>query len=245
MKKVFAILAIALFAAPALHAQSDESARFGIKISPSTAWLRPDSRGLKSDGNMFGYTFGLMSEFPIGTTGSYRFATGVFLNNGGGSFTTDYTFVEVPNGPEQTRPLATELRLRYIDIPLTMKMMTNEIGYIRYFAQLGVTAGFNIRANSDFEEPIRDVSNTYTLGFRTIEQENVSNDVNLFRGGLVIGGGIEYNFSGQTAILAGITYNNGFTNILNGNGNSIGGDIEGRRSRLFYDYLELTLGIFF
>jgi hypothetical protein len=120
-----------------------------------------------------------------------------------------------------------------------MKMMTNEIGYIRYFAQLGVTAGFNIRANSDFEEPIRDVSNTYTLGFRTIEQENVSSDVNLFRGGLVIGGGIEYNFSGQTAILAGITYNNGFTNILNGV------EVNDRRARLFYDYLELTLGIFF
>jgi hypothetical protein len=239
MKKVFAILAIALFAAPALHAQSDESARFGIKISPSTAWLRPDSRGLKSDGNMFGYTFGLMSEFPIGTTGNYRFATGLFLNNGGGTFTTDYTFVAAPGESEQVRPLRNEVRLRYIDLPLTMKMMTNEIGYIRYFAQLGFTAGFNIRANADFEEPIKDASGFYTLGFKTIEQENVSSDYNLFRGGLVIGGGLEYNFSGQTAVLLGVTYNNGFTNILNGI------EINDRRARLFYDYLELTLGIFF
>lgn len=188
---------------------------------------------------MIGYTFGLMAEFPVGATGNYRFASGLFLNNGGGSYTTDYTFVPGPGEVEQSRPLQTELRLRYIDLPLTMKMMTNEIGYIRYFAQLGFTAGFNIRANADLEEPIRDASNFYTLGFRTLESENVMSTTNLFRGGLLIGGGLEYNFSGETCILAGITYNNGFTNILNGV------ELDGRRSRLFYDYLELTLGIFF
>jgi len=239
MKKVFAILAVALISVPALKAQTDEAARFGIKISPSTAWLRSDSRGLKSDGNLIGYTFGLMAEFPIGTTGNYRFSTGLFLNNGGGGYTRDYSFTAGPNEAIQNRPLKTELRLRYIDLPLTMKMMTNEIGYIRYYAQLGFAAGFNIRANADFEEPILDPSGFYTLGFRTIEQENVSSDVNLFRGGLVIGGGMEYNFSGQTALLVGVTYNNGFTNTLKGV------EIEDRRARLFYDYLELTLGIFF
>jgi long-subunit fatty acid transport protein len=38
----------------------------------------------------------------------------------------------------------------------------------------------------------------------------------MFRVGLLIGAGIEYSLSGNTAIVAGVTYNNGFTNTLRG-----------------------------
>ena len=50
---------------------------------------------------------------------------------------------------------------------------------------------------------------------------------------------MEYNFSGTTALLIGITYNNGFTNLLNGV------EYNGKNAKLFNDYLELSLGIFF
>lgn len=239
MKKAIVIMAAVLMAAPNMQAQNEGTVRFGIKLAPNMGWLRPDTKGLKSDGTKLGYTFGLMGEFPIGANGNYAFATGLFLNTLGGGFTTDYKFVETLGGVEQTKALATDLSLRYVDLPLTIKMMTNEIGYMRYFGQLGFSAGFNIRSKADFEEPVLDPSGFYTVGFRTLDDEDFQSDTNLFRAGLVIGGGMEYNFSGTTALLVGITYNNGFTNLLNGV------DYGGKNAKLFNDYLELSLGIFF
>ncbi len=243
MKKVFALLAAALVGAPTVMAQ-DESVRFGIKAAPNTAWLRPDTRGVESAGNRLGYTFGLMAEFPVGANGNYRFATGLFLNNAGGKVTVPYNYIAELNGPILTRALERDVSLRYVELPFTMKLMTNEIGYMRYFGQIGVSTGFNIRAKADMEEPIVDASTFYTLDFRTEPDVDIKDDVNLFRAALILGAGAEYNFSGSTALLFGITYNNGFINVFDGweVPNDDGGTT---RAKVFQDYLELSLGVLF
>lgn len=244
MKKVLVLLATAVLTAPGILAQEEGgSVRFGIKLSPNMGWLRPDTKGLDSEGTSLGYTFGLLAEFPVGNNGNYAFATGLFLLNISGAYTADYVFVENVSSPTQTKALQTDLATRYVDIPLTIKMMTNEIGYIRYFGQLGVSAGFNVRAKADIEAPV--VSGALTdgtpivSGFTLLEDEDYQDNTNLLRAGLVIGGGLEYNFSGNTALMAGITYNNGLTNLLS--------DVEygGKKSKVFNDYLELTVGVFF
>lgn len=240
MKKACVLVFTVLLGAPMLNAQDDASVHFGIKLAPNMSWLRPDVKGIKSSGNQLGYTFGLMSEFPINPSGNYRFATGLFLTSIGGSFTEEYLFVSEVGGAEQTKDLETKMMLRYIELPLTIKMMTNEIGYMRYFGTLGVSAGFNIRARADAEYPVLDdLSGAYTVGFAVLEDEDIQEDINLFRAALVIGGGLEYNFSGNTALLVGITYNNGFTNILNDV------DYQGKKAKVLNDYLELNLGVFF
>lgn len=245
MKKAIAVLTATLISLTSLHAQ-DEGPRFGIKLAPNMSWLRPDSKGLTSNGNKLSYTFGLMAEFPVGQTGNYRFATGAFLNNVGGNYTTEYRFVDATNleGPIQLKGMEQDLTLRYVELPFTMKMMTNEIGYMRYFGQIGVSTGFNIRAKADYEVPdivaTTNAGQPVVRGFNKLEDEDIKNDVNLFRANLVVGAGAEYNFSGTTSLLVGITYNNGFTNLLN---NVDGPD--GKKAKLFSDYLELTLGVFF
>ncbi len=243
MKKAFALLTVVLLALPSLNAQDEQSVRFGIKLAPNMGWLRPDIKGLKSNGTKLGYTFGLMADFPVGPTGNYAFASGLFLTTVGGGFTEDYAFVENVGADPLVKALETDVSLRYIDLPLTIKMKTNEIGYARYFGQIGVMTSFNIRAKADFEVPV--IAATLTdgtpivSGFTLLEDEDFQSDINLFRAALVIGGGMEYNFSGNTALLVGITYNNGFTNILNGV------EYEGKKAKVFNDFLELSLGIFF
>ena len=49
-----------------------------------------------------------------------------------------------------------------------------------------------------------------------LTDEDIKDDIQMFRVGLLIGAGIEYSLSGNTAIVAGVTYNNGFTNTLRG-----------------------------
>lgn len=245
MRKPLALFIAVLLGGTALHAQDDTTVRLGIKLSPNIAWLRPGTRGLKSDGSVFGYTFGLMSEFPVSARDNYTFATGILLNTVGGGYTWDYEFADFENltGPKVTKPLTVDLRLRYLELPLTIKMRTNEIGYMRYFGQLGLGMGFNIRSKADLQEPVEEGElsdgTPIVRGFTILDDEDFKDKTNLFRAAMIIGAGLEYNFSGHTSLVAGITYNNGFTNLLT--------DVEynKRKAKVFNDYLEFTLGVFF
>jgi len=241
MKKVLLILIAAVVAAPALHAQDadivDNGVRFGLKAAPNMSWLRSDTKGLESDGSKIGFTFGLATEFPIGAQGNYRFATGLFLNNSGGKYTTPFTYTE--NGNELTKALASDLKLRNIEIPLTMKLMTKEIGYMRYYGQIGFGAAFNVRAKADFDQPKYDLNNGALLGFETLEDEDVKDFIQPFRGSLIVGAGFEYNFSGTTTLQAGVNYNNGLTNMLKDT------KVGDKNAKLLQDYVELNVAVFF
>lgn len=241
MKKGFALAAIVLLASSTMSAQEAEGVRFGLKLAPNIAWLRPDSKGITSDGTRLGYAFGLLTEFPVGQQGNYRFATGAFLYNQGGKYTVDLTYQTGPADPDQTRSLENEAMLRYVEIPLTMKLMTAEIGYMRYYGQIGFSTAFNVRAKADQTRPVYfdAPGNAYVKEFETVEDEDIKDQINTFKAGLILGAGMEYNFSGTTALLVGVTYNNSFTNILN--------DVEynGKKAKVYSDYFELTVGMYF
>ncbi len=238
MKKALVILVAATIGATPLIAQDETGVRFGLKLSPNLGFVNPDTKGFDSGGANAGYTFGLMAEFPIGTTGNYRFATGLNLNNISGAWTQDYSYVDNVNGPLRTRELETNAKLRYIELPVTIKMMTNEIGYIRYFGQVGFGNAVNIRAKADIVVPV--VAGTLTDGspiiteFTEEEDEDIQDDINPYKASLIVAAGMEYNFSGNTSLLVAVTYNNGFTDILKSD------DV-----KAMANYLELTVGIFF
>lgn len=237
MKKALLILAAAAMAAPTLTAQDDAGTRFGIKLAPNMAWLKSDTKGLGNDGSKIGFTFGLVTEFPIGAAGNYRFSTGLFLNNVGGKYLQTFSYPDA-NGQILTKELRNDLKLQYIQLPLTMKLMTNEIGYMRYFGQIGFDAAYNIRAKADFDTPaINPV--TAALTFTEMEDEDVKDNLQPFRAGLIIGAGLEYNFSGSTTLQAGLNYHNGFTNLLKDT------KIGDKKAKLLQNYIELNLAVFF
>lgn len=221
MKKVIAILCLlSLSAGGPVQAQP---VRFGIKLAPNFGLIKPDTKELKSDGTRFGFTFGLMSDFMIGSTENYAFSTGLFLNNVGGK--TTYPFGD--------KNLHTESKYQYIELPLTLKLKTNEIGYMTYYGQIGFGTAFNIRAKSDF-----DTFNERGEIVR-VTDEDIMDNTQLFKASLIVGAGLEFNFSGNTSAMIGVTYNNGFTNI---NKDIKVGDKELKAKQ---NYLELSLGVFF
>ncbi len=235
--KALLLIAAATLASPSIHAQ-DEGARFGIKLAPNLGWLRSDTKGLENSGTKLGYTFGLNMEFPVGSAGTYRFATGAFLNNVGGKYEQVFTYRESANGPELTKALGNDVKLGYVEIPLTMKLMTNEIGYMRYYGQIGFGAAFNIRAKGDFDQFATDTTG-FVTGFTRVEDEDLKDIIQPFKASLIVGAGMEYNFSGSTTLQAGVTYNNGFTNVLKKV------DVGDRKAKLLQDYIELNLAVFF
>jgi opacity protein-like surface antigen len=243
MKKVLVLCVAALTGLNSLQAQEaagNGGVRFGLKLSPNMGWATSETKDLEANGSGFGYTFGLLSEFPIGSTGNYRFATGINMNNIMAKWKQEFQYFDAPGQTtKKSKELTTDASLQYLEIPLTVKLMTNEIGYMRYFAQVGFGAAFNIRARADMVQPVYfENAPTIVEKFEELEKENISDKINLFKASLIVGGGLEYNFSGNTSLLAGITYNNGFTNIANFDA------VPEKKADLRAHYLELTIGLF-
>ena len=223
MKKAYALLCLLTIGAAAAHAQDTKSFRFGIKVAPNLSFIHPDTKELNNSGSRFGFTFGLVGDFMFGADHNYAFSTGLLLNNVGGKTTFPYHSVN----------LESETKYQYIEVPLTLKLMTNEIGYVTYYGQIGFGTAFNIAAKSDYD--------TFDATGKVVRvtDEDVMSGTNFFKASLIVGAGLHYNFSGNTALMAGVTYNNGFTNILK---DQKVGDTD-LKAKL--NYIELTLGVFF
>lgn len=235
MVKPFLVLAVSVLLIPSARAQDDDGGvRLGLKASPNFHWLRPDSKGLENDGNRTGASFGIVLDIPFGSGDAYAFHTGVLLNYIGGKFTSSFS-------DDSTSVVSSQdIDLRYIEIPLCLKLKTRMDAPMNYYGLLGTSAAINVRARSD-------ASSSFTTGGVTtvteLEDEDIISDVASFKMALVVGAGMELELSSGTTLFGGITYNNAFTNALNKNTKNI--IDEDKNSKLYADYLELSLGVYF
>lgn len=211
MKKT-ALLAVLLALVIGSFAQKDF--QLGLQFSPNIGWLKPIGNNIEADGAKIGYTFGIIGDFNI--SDNYIFSTGIQLVNTG--FTLKKPDVQevtntqgiLENGYGST---VTDLRLNYIEIPLTLKLRTNEVGYMKYYGQVGIGLGANYRALSNEQFTYVPANGNATQPISN-EEVDYNDEINLFRAALIIGAGVEYNLSGNTSLIAGVTFNNGFTNIF-------------------------------
>ena len=187
------------------HSQDVKKVRLGLTASPSFTWLAPDNKGYDNDGIRMGFKYGLLADFSIFESNNYFLHTGFTINSVGGKIKSPDVI-----GDNSSLVIATQgestYKLRYIDIPLAIKLKTNEIGYLTYYGVFGTELGFNIRAKRDYDNVLIDKQ----------EDEDIKDDVNLLKASLLIGAGVEYNISGNTMIVAGLSFANGLSNIFKG-----------------------------
>lgn len=226
MKKYLLSGLLVLLLVPQVFSQNNPGFRFGLKASPAIAWMRPETRGYEQSGIRIGYTYGFISDISLGDF--YAFSTGLSINMIGGKLTY----------PEQISPteqvsLKRNYQLNYLEIPLTIKMHTQEIGYLTYYGRFGLGAGVNLRSKA---------SDSYVSGGNniTIELDDIKSDTRLLRGSLIVGLGVEYSLGGRTSVTGGITFNNGFTNVLKGTNTVLN-----RKPSAINNFLEFTMGIMF
>lgn len=179
--------------------------RLGVSVDPLITWFSPKSTQVDRDGARPGINGGLITEVYFAP--NYGFVSGLSLMTIGGNLTYNQEeTVRIGEGVDRVLPSGTTLayRLTYLSIPVGIKMKTTEIGYFTYYAQLGFTPQLNIgsRATSDDDQ------------FR---RETISDEVNLFHLSYFFGGGLEYSLGGQTSLLAGVYFNNGFIDVLSNN----------------------------
>lgn len=206
MKKIVWIVVLGFMFATA-NAQSDVPAvRVGITASPAISWFKGADKNVSSGKIRMGLEYGLLLDINLSkNNANYVIETGVTGILMGGN--ASYDSLVVNQNPQVFAPNGVNARykMQYVNIPISLKLKTNEIGYITYYGQLGFVPGFKVagRVDSDY------------LGY---ENEKLGKDnetifnAPLFALGLTVGGGIEYALNDRTALVVGLNFVNNFTN---------------------------------
>jgi len=247
MKKYFClILFLGIFASN--YAQDEQRVRFGFTASPIFSWLQPDGQYLENEGTRLGLQYGIIADFIIDENNKYAFSTGVMVDNIGGSV-RDRQFHNGDTLVTEFGDVKTTYKLQYLNVPLTLKLKTNEIGYLTYFGQFGLDLGFNLKGR-------RDVEGNYNGASIDEQGIDIISDIVPIRTALRVEAGAEYNLSGSTNLMVGLAWNNGLTNVLDFN--QLESDADGRpvftdngvlqqgpKLKAINNYFSLNLALFF
>lgn len=195
------------------NAEAQNTIRFGFQLSPNLTWINSNDNTINREGTNVGLRLGVMGEYYFSEryalTGGLGFAFGQggsLIHETGGNFFTE-SELSTPNLNVGQKPLPDGVELgyqiQYIEIPLGLKMRTDEIGYLRYFAEIPIfTLGFRAQSKgaitaSDINEEDLDINKDVT-------------PINLSWG---VGAGIEYSITSNAVLVAGIYYNQSFIDI--------------------------------
>ena len=207
MKKATLIILVLTFVCVLPASSQQKPFVFGFKAGPNIGWMRPDAQGYESDGIKGGFSWGFIADFFL--MENYGIATGfdvIFMNSG---LKMPHKEVVVDGADSLEGILKRKYKLKYIQIPVTLKMRTKEMGKFRIYGQIGLGTGFLIgaKANDEFT----------TDSGESIKTENdIYDDMSFMRFSLILGAGVEYSLGGSTNLLAGFAFDNGFTDILPG-----------------------------
>ena len=200
MKKIF----LALLALVATIHTASAQFEIGLKVSPSVTSLRAESpadHAFTSDGSQFGFGGGLVVDYFFGE--NYAFSTGLLLSGKGGSI----SYKDVTSGTSG-QPLAVKQKFntQYLEIPLTVKLFTNEIApatrlYFQVGGSLNVPIGTRINDGKFYTDPATNTEN------------KASDYVYFFDADALAGFGAEYQLAKSTKVFAGISYHRGLVNI--------------------------------
>ena len=217
MKKIVALFLITFLV---VHSFG-QKAKFGVFVDPQITWLSPDSRDVISDGVAMGFYGGLLIDKYFQK--NYAIHTGISIGTQSGSLKFGKESYINSYGEMDTMAPGTTLdfRMNYITVPLGLKLKSNQIGYLSYFALIGFTNQFNIKARATSSEG-------------SLEKSDIIEEINLYNLAYHFGIGVEYAISEDTALTFGATYHNGFIDITSN-----------ENAKVYSRIVSLSLGVMF
>jgi hypothetical protein len=219
---ILGIGGLALAQDQAVGPKTRKKFKIGFNLSPSVNFMQPNTDGVKLGAAKMKFGYGMMAEYAF--TNNYAVGFGLEHIMGGSSLDFSNTDVRytVKDDTAQYRLLNRLYRYDYVNLPITLKLMTNEIGYFTYFGQFGVDVSILASGKAKDERQLFKSIATDTLGVVTESFEapttgdfqgryNQSMFINVK---LRIGAGFEWNFSGNTSLVVSVSYHNGFIDLM-------------------------------
>jgi hypothetical protein len=201
--------------------------RFGIQLAPTFSWLGTDDGDIGTNGTNLGYAMAIKADLFFADKAAFSFGLGLGLNQGGRLLYNhggDY----FPNS-ELSNPLLATLpdmvdvryKVNYIQVPLSLKIMTDEILQlrdIRFTVDAPIfTLGFRNKAFADI---------TGLTGLAAFDEnyykELITKEVNPLDLAWGFGLGMEYSLSGSskdgTSLMLGLTYGQSIFDVTRNQG---------------------------
>ena len=172
--------------------EANAQVELGFKFAPiiSGNRVKDTNKLLEKDQSKLKFSVGFIVDKPL--TDNYYLSTGLIYIPKYISFKGS-TIIE-------------QYQLQYLQIPVTIKLFTNEIAPdLKMFFQVGT--GFEIKIYEENED----------VAFTTIEKFNP------FDISLILGTGIEYRLGISTIIFGGVSYQRALLNVVNQSNNMFSG----------------------
>ena len=197
--------------------------RLGFTVSPQMSWMSSTSVAINNNQSKVGLDFGLMADFYLTPNQKYILNTGLTVTTH--SARVKYNMSDPFEFSGKTLPAQSEITyaLKYLELPLTLKLRTKPVRRFTYYGQFGVAGYFNLSASAISNDGVLDGS-------------IVSEEISLFNAGMHLGGGAEYDVGGNTSLLIGVQYTNGFLDITT---------ISGMEEKTTMDNVRLVFGVMF
>lgn len=233
IRKIYFLLLV-LFLGINVHAQEaakgllSEKLRLGLHVDPLFSFARAPGVETKNKGIRFGIQGGLSVDYYFAK--NYGFATGLNFNYQGARL--EYNVEDTASSSRFQHTYKTQ----FLELPLGLKFRTNEIGYLTYFLELGIVPSVLLSARAD-----------YTPDWDGTEkkQEKANDRVTPFNLMVHIGGGVEYNLSGQTSLIIGAYYNHGLLNMVKDSKLGTAKAVGLSDDKVNFSYVALRLGVLF
>ena len=205
-----------------VKAKRYKSYAFGFKVGPNFNWIGSTTGEAQRNGLKTGFNLGFDAEFYF--TDNYALVTGLNVNFINGRYT--YADMRDPYGTDHflMGTVDRTYKTTAFEIPLMVKMMTEQFGLFKYFAELGVGFGLSPRVNVkdtfQFDQETTPLDDEY----RRADKEEYSIFRFDARGAL----GLQYTIQGTTRVFADVYYSHNFLN-------SIQASILGKNYRKYYN----------
>ena len=216
--------------------------RFGLKGSSNFGWVGGTSKNIVNDGTTVAFGYGIMGDYYFKP--NYGISAEIMLSNIKSKFKVTEPLAFNSAMSDTVNDLRYEYNIQYLDIPLTMKIRTKEIGDMTYFGQFGVSMGFALNAKTSIVSTglPKFISDQEPTEYRVNDAEgdaftvnNFDDKVFLFRLPLIIGGGVEYKMAGSTSLQIGVRIANAFTDMF----------VKDKTAIAKNNYVALSVGVLF
>jgi hypothetical protein len=182
---------------------------FSLHFDPLISWFSTDSYDTRSDGVVPGYNFGI--SYNRYFSPNYSFSSGIdIIKAGGRLINREATNFELKdyNGSILTVPSgeAITYRITYLSVPLGIKLQTNQIGFGRFFTDVGFDPKIVLGGRAD-------IPSLNVIG------GNALPELNTFNLAFHVMAGMEYPLAGNNNFIIGFGFENNLFDVTTDNGN--------------------------